>query len=621
MLAAVLAPETGTTADLLAAAIVGLTAWRPLAGLSAAVCIAPAGLLIAPPPVHLAEICTWAFVSAWLCDIRRPLAAAPLPRAVALPAALYLACGLASWLGASLAGASGVEPQALPLVLLRSLTAGHLWLTAAEPETWTLLQTAAGLALFFGALAVGRQAPDAAAAIAAAIVVSSVALAVATWADVVHDWSEYDFGAWYLLRYLRGERFALHLADLNAAGSVYVLALLVALGIAFAMPRLRAVSGAAALVMTPAMLLTGSRSAVLGGVLVGVLLIWLTRSSGSRHRRALMRVLALVATIGAISALVVATQRPEQGTAAHSIRLRGQFLVTSARMLASAPIYGVGIGRYHERSREFMPEELRAVYSHENAHNYFAQQFAELGLLGGGLFVWLIGAALAAGRRALRRPEAGAAELALFAGTGGYILTCVTGHPLLVPEAALPFWGALGVVASRGAFDDSSRGAAGLVRTIAAAGFAAALVLGLARPARAYMRPAGPPAERGFYALETGADGRSFVWMTLHGVWHIGPYPGVLTIPLRAPEQPARERAWIVDVDVAGRRVGSYEIPADRWIEITIPIRDRSSRPFRRVDLRANQVWTPRRDLGARADDGPRSVRVGETRWDPAGSR
>ena len=78
------------------------------------------------------------------------------------------------------------------------------------------------------------------------------------------------------------------------------------------------------------------------------------------------------------------------GTRRRAVRLRSQFSETSARMFASAPIFGVGVGRYFERSSEFMPDELRALYGAENAHNYFAQAFAELGIAGGALFLWLI---------------------------------------------------------------------------------------------------------------------------------------------------------------------------------------------------------------------------------------
>ena len=98
--------------------------------------------------------------------------------------------------------------------------------------------------------------------------------------------------------------------------------------------------------------------------------------------------------------VLVDPQSQAEGSAEQSVNLRSQFLLTSARMFASAPGFGVGVGRYFERSAEFMTPELRDLYGNENAHNYFAQQFAELGLVGGLLFVWLIGTVLTHGWRA-----------------------------------------------------------------------------------------------------------------------------------------------------------------------------------------------------------------------------
>ena len=143
--------------------------------------------------------------------------------------------------------------------------------------------------------------------------------------------------------------------------------------------------------------------------------------------------------------LLVDPQSETEGSAEQSVNLRSQFLLTSARMFASAPAFGVGVGRYFEQSADFMTPELRDLYGNENAHNYFAQQFAELGLVGGLLFVWLVAIVLThAWRAALRSPDDISLH-ALFAGTAAYMLTCATGHPLLVPEAALPFWAAFGV--------------------------------------------------------------------------------------------------------------------------------------------------------------------------------
>ncbi len=602
------------TADLLVAFVVILTCWRPVAGLAAVLLVAPAGLLVAASPVHVAELLAWAFVAAWLLAIWRPLGA-PVPRPVMVPAVLYAACAFASWLGLTIAGAPGVEGAALPFFVFGSLGPGHLLFTAPESETWTWLQAAAGLALFLAAVTVARADARAHRVVAYAGLASATAMALATLGDVVHQWQEH--GVPFLLRYVHGERFALHIPDLNAAGSIYVLGMLVAIALAVADRRRRLVYAAAAAVMTPALWLTGSRSAALGALVVGATLIPLARYRGAaRVTRSAVVVLLIAAVLVAGATVASAGKQGEQGSAAESLRLRSQFLVTSARMLASAPVFGVGIGRYHERSNAFMPDALRVVYSHENAHNYFAQQFAELGLVGGVLFVWLVGAVLANGWRALRTHGPEPALLALFAGVAGYLLTCITGHPLLVPEAALPFWTMFGAVAA-------ARSAAVVTRPrrdLAVAMLVIAVIgVGVALQARAYAWPSGAPPERGFYGMETGADDRPFVWMTRRGVWHISSHPGFLTVPVRAPEEGPGLRPYVVTVEIGGRSRGEYEVPPGRWTDITIAVRDRATRPFRRVDLWANQVWIGR-DASGR-DTGPRSVMVGEVRWSPAGSR
>ena len=89
-----------------------------------------------------------------------------------------------------------------------------------------------------------------------------------------------------------------------------------------------------------------------------------------------------------------------------------------------------------------MPADLQAIYGNENAHNYFAQQFAELGVVGGTLF--LVRVRVLTGWRSARARPADAMLAGLLAAAGAFLLTSVTGHPLLVPEAAFPFWVAAG---------------------------------------------------------------------------------------------------------------------------------------------------------------------------------
>ena len=72
-------------------------------------------------------------------------------------------------------------------------------------------------------------------------------------------------------------------------------------------------------------------------------------------------------------------------------------------MIASRPAFGIGLGEFYQRSGEFATPELIAKFPvavHENAHNNFLQIAAELGLIGGVVFVWLVAARAATWRHA-----------------------------------------------------------------------------------------------------------------------------------------------------------------------------------------------------------------------------
>ena len=104
-------------------------------------------------------------------------------------------------------------------------------------------------------------------------------------------------------------------------------------------------------------------------------------------------------------------------------RIRQLFFVTTLEMVASRPLFGVGVGGYYLRSAQFSPRELLEIYPRENAHNYFLQIAGELGLVGLAVFLWLLCAALWSvwpGASTIRRDPLG---FGLFAGVTAFLLT------------------------------------------------------------------------------------------------------------------------------------------------------------------------------------------------------
>lgn len=612
-------PDIPRIAALAAAAIAGATIWRPAAGLLIVAAVAPGAALIAPPPARGAELLAWAWLAAWLLCVWRPLAAreqsdGARPHPLTTPALLYAGALVVSWLSLTIAGAPGVPVMALPRFIFQSIPPDHLVLSSPEPETWAVLPSLTGIALLAGSLAVARHDPRLRRALVPALVASLTVLAVATFVVIGREWAERGYEAWFLLRYVRGERISAHLRDLNAAGSLYVLAGLATVAAATLDARRRVVWLLALAPIVPALALTGSRTSFLAAV-GGLLILAVAQRRWPLTRRQATTSVALVAVLLLAGIATMDWQPDVQGSAGRAANLRSQFLETTARMFASAPVFGVGTGRYFDRSAEFMPAALRALYGNENAHNYFAQQFAELGLVGGLLFVWLVWAVVSAGWAAARGAEstASAALVALFAGVSAYLLTCLTGHPLLVPEAAFPFWIACGTLAAA----HTANPAPGFRRGALTLIVCAVLAAGVARALLVYAQVTTPPPERGFHGVEAAPDGTAYRWMTRHAVTYVPAGAGFVRLVLQAPPDVAATRPLVIETAVAGAIVDRRELPPDRWVTFDIPVRQPTSAPFRRVDLRANQVWTQETRLGRRAAERPIAAMVGEIRWIP----
>jgi hypothetical protein len=332
-----------------------------------------------------------------------------------------------------------------------------------------------------------------------------------------------------------------------------------------------------------------------------------------------------VAVIGGllVAAVVLADWRTDvRGGAGRSVSLRSQFTTSSLRMIAAAPITGVGIGQYYPRSNAFFTPELRQIYGYENAHNYFLQQFAELGIVGGLLFLWLVLPPLALGWKALHGYTREPALIGLFAGTTAYLSTCLTGHPLLVPEAVFPFWIALGAVAgaaSAAATPSSSQsGSTSFSPGVAAAIVGIVLAGSVGTSYRAYATATAPPPGYGFHEEERDAEGTTFRWMTRRALAFVEPSAGVLRVRVKAPaRRSANAQPVVLETLVSGRTIDRRELPFDEWVSYEIGMRDAVETPFRRIELRLNQVAWESVERDARRIERPIGVMIGEIRLIP----
>ncbi len=273
----------------------------------------------------------------------------------------------------------------------------------------------------------------------------------------------------------RSVRISLPYPDVNAAGSYFLLALFAAWGLlTIAGTRARMAWVGAIALLGGALWISGSRAAVVSGLAIAIVLTALH----TLHRR---RYWMLGGAAAAAAVLVVVFPYPIlDRTLIDALSIRAEMARTAFRLFSTEPLLGIGVGQFFERSGEFIRDPtVHALYSHENAHNNFLQVLAETGLVGFTAFVWLLAAA---GRRIVEGwigvrpgsdPGLGANRAILPGAVSGlcaFLVTCLAGHPLLITEVALAFWGVLGVsvaaaprLASQSSIPSRSLAAAALV--------------------------------------------------------------------------------------------------------------------------------------------------------------
>jgi hypothetical protein len=245
-------------------------------------------------------------------------------------------------------------------------------------------------------------------------------------------------------------RITLHYRDVNATGSYFAIPLFACFGQARTATRFRNWWVASGIICAVALWLTASRAAIIATAAAACVLLagaMLARATTRRWRVTTASTLAA----GIATAAMLLWVMPEKFVgfpASEALRIRAGMGAAALRAAATHPLFGIGVGEFYNRSPEFMSREMLAIYPRENAHNNYLQILAELGIVGLGAFLWLLYASLAPRRDALKAFWTQGRWNGLHVGLFVFLVTCLSGHPLLVPEVAYIFWIALGLAAA-----------------------------------------------------------------------------------------------------------------------------------------------------------------------------
>jgi O-antigen ligase len=475
-----------------------------------------------------------------------------------------------------------------------------------------------GLALAAATVTLFRQRPQLAVTLPMALAVSAIAATASSlllWYGIAP--------AAILARHARiGYRVSGHVADVNAAGSYYAMMLCLFLGMAaWAAGGRRALWLVAAFATAVGLWLSVSRSAAASAaIVIALALAWKTTAAWRPSTRAIALVSVLAAALAIGGARVYLL---EQDPTYPGARFRTQFNATSFRMIAARPLFGVGVGQYYRTSPLFLSPQLAWAYGAENAHNYFLQVAAELGVLGLALFCAWIGVVVG---RSVKSIAIEPNDVRLLGAAGGVVVllgTCLTGHPLLIDEVAVPFWIQFGLVAGLSgsvllnADLTAVRSRTSLHRSQAlplavAASVVCVVLLAPVSAARGTVDPPASQSVDGFYEEETSEDGTRFRWTEDYASLFVPADVKHVYIPVRVPTDRPAIAPIGVEVATAGIRRSRTSV-TDSWsfLSVAMPAASPPVR-FNRIDLKMDRTWQPALYIAGSADMRRVGIQVGE---------
>jgi O-antigen ligase len=357
--------------------------------------------------------------------------------------------------------------------------------------------------------------------------------------------------------------------DRNAAASIFVL-IFIAGAALVRRPWSRVVVTCLELAaVLVAIWLCGSRIALFAVVLVtaGTIAAW----SAPARRRAWWVTSAVVVAL-VVAVVAYAALYPGRNDAATS-SLAGRLSMSKValRMARTAPMFGVGVGTFPDHAINFGSE-----YGAENAHNNALQVLAEEGLMGLGATLALLWVAIVPSARmggALDRERVG-----LVGGVAAFLVTMLTGHPLLVPEVALPFWMFMGVLAGL------SPPPAEIRRTAILTVIGISLIALASVPVRAaHVRAQADFEHVGIGVSQWRTDPSGVRYREAQASFALFlPSNHVSVMPIR--RAPGTPNPLLLEIHLGGRPLKVLTLSGDGWISLDVAVPG-TGRLFERIDF------------------------------------
>jgi hypothetical protein len=416
-----------------------------------------------------------------------------------------------------------------------------------------------------------------------------------------------------------GLRISPQIPDYIASGSYFALCWLTLLGVAIASRR-RVAWLAAGVPLLAAMYLTGSRSVIAAAVAgLVVMLVVLVRQRSTALRGVIA--FAIVATLAmAISYRWMIGRDLAGDMARESLAVRFELIRAGLGVIATRPVFGVGLDRFYLLAGALASPELHTAWQGRmNPHNDFLRIGAELGIIGLGLFLWILVAAARRIWRALDRTRdvrlAGVA-----AGVVAFLVTSLVSNPLMVRDVSYVLWIALGLAVGRASSvaesqtaDEAARrssNAPARLRLRQGVPLSIAALLVLSIPFRARQELATLDPSRVSYGLSdwmTDADGTRYRLSGPRATIFVTGRAQLAEIPMRA----VTNTAQVVEIRVDGRLANRVTV-GPNWQRVRLPMPSGPTIESHRIDLSGDASSFAAEAVPPSGDQGPTGVQVGE---------
>jgi O-Antigen ligase len=433
----------------------------------------------------------------------------------------------------------------------------------------------------------------------------------------------------YALEQLRktydGVRISPQIPDYIAAGSYFSLCWMAALGLLIASARYgqRLMWVVASALLIAGLYLTGSRSviaAAVGGVVVLVFATFVRKRAAAFRGVIAAALVAVVVMIASFRWMIGHDVAGE--TARASLSVRGELLRVGLHVIQTRPLFGVGIDRFYLVAGTVKSTLLDALWaSRRNPHNDFLRFAGELGLVGLGLFVWILASAGARIWATLRR-QADPRLAALAGGLVAFLITSMVSNPLMLREVSYVFWIALGLAVGRSAtlspphdatpvtVPPTSSMKASTLRTSAAWLLGGLLLVSIPFRAKQELTTIDPTrVSFGLSDWDRDRDGRRFRWSGPHATVYVSGRARRVEIPLSGtlPSGAAQH----VQVHLDGRLVNDIAIGSD-WQQPGVVLPATNPTKPRRIDLIVSPTWVRGDAISGSEDRTVVGVKVGE---------